>query len=175
MDRDMAVYIMVLLLCWETKKMSRGKNETKGAIITSSGCRQTKDRVRSQGRPVLDQQGPLSRRPEPTWLCISNQLNLLYLRAEPFRSNPDQSARYACEQSLNSDDLAAQDKTTCILAPTSRYFRSAPWAYFTVNHHIGFQTESKWICVDKRTCMLLTYVLSAHMCFWWVNIDLHFK
>lgn len=38
------------------------KNETKGAIITSSCRRQTKDWGRSQGRPVLDQQGPFSRR-----------------------------------------------------------------------------------------------------------------
>ncbi|KAI3364252.1 hypothetical protein L3Q82_011057, partial [Scortum barcoo] len=55
--------------------------------------------------------------PEPSWLSISNRLNLLYLRAEPFLgSDPDQSTRYACEESLNSGDLAAQDETTCILA-----------------------------------------------------------
>lgn len=56
--------------------------------------------------------------PEPTWSYISNRVDLLYLRAEPFfGSDPDQSARYACEESLNYGDLAAQDKTTCTLAP----------------------------------------------------------
>lgn len=49
-------------------------------------------------------------RPDPTWLCIRNQLDLLYLQAEPFRgADCDQTGMSV--KGLNSGDLAAQDQT----------------------------------------------------------------
>ncbi|KAM7367811.1 hypothetical protein PAMP_014086 [Pampus punctatissimus] len=85
--------------------------------------------------------------PEPTWPCISNRLDLLYLGAEPLlRSDLDQSERHACEERLNSGDLAAQDKTTCILVllPESR---ASPFLTHTLT-----QSHSEGRATGVRPC-----------------------
>lgn len=81
---DRAVYITVPMLCSESKEPSRGRNKTKGAVITSSCCRRPTDWGGSQDRTVLDQQGPVH--PDPTGPCVSS-----HLKAEPFRgSDPEE-------------------------------------------------------------------------------------
>lgn len=74
--------------------MSHGKNETKGAIITSK----LKTGVATRAGLCLISRAPpyAGVQPEPTWLCISNQLDLLYLRAEPFLGSDPRSIREAC-------------------------------------------------------------------------------
>lgn len=65
---------------------------------------------------MLDQRGPIGRRSTREAGCAL-VASSGYLGAEVFLgSDPDQSESHACEESVNSDDLAAQDKTTCIPA-----------------------------------------------------------
>lgn len=103
-SKELAGLLASLLPCWESKN-------THHMLITSSCCYQTEACAWSAG-PLLR----ASTQSYPGGALI-NHFEVLYLKAETFLgSNPDQSERYACEQSLNSSDLAAQDKTTCILA-----------------------------------------------------------
>lgn len=85
------------------------KKEIRGAVRTRSGPHHTGVEAKT-GLCLISRPPSAGVRPDPTWSCIRNQLDLLYLQAEPFRgADCDQTGMSV--KALNSGDLAAQDQT----------------------------------------------------------------
>lgn len=91
--------------------------------------------------------------PDSTWLCISNQLDLLYLRAKPIPWFRAWSERNACKEHLTSDDLAAQNGTTCIpaICPGISRVHLGPILQWTDISHFILKVSD---LVHKSTCTL---------------------
>lgn len=182
-----SVYIVALSLCCKSKKSHVAKMKPSKPLKLPVAVVKLSTGVEVRAGLRLISRAPSAGvQPEPTWSCISNQLDLLYPGAEPLLgSDPDQSERYAWEERLNSGDLAAQDKTTCILAllPGISGVHLGPILQWT--HISAFRLERKrilcaqahvYVCVHAYVCCCAHICMCVtNMCFWWVNIDLHFK